>query len=166
MAAPQSETETPSATKVIVDAVIWSKVYRWKHLDKASQNLVDEMSVLIAGDWNVMLGAVRQEVLSGISERATFEAVKQKLSRFPDYLPQSEDYVLAAEFSNTCRTHGVQGSPTDFLICAVAARNSWEIFTEDNDFLSYRRHLPITLYQMTPPIPAAGNNGRNEVASS
>jgi predicted nucleic acid-binding protein len=147
-------TTTRQSTQVIVDSVIWSKAYRWKRLDMASQKIVAELDVLTSEDWGVMLGSVRQEVLSGISEKAIFETVKQKLSRFPDYLPESADYVLAAEFSNACRSHGVQGSPTDFLICAVAARNGWEIFTEDRDFLNYQPYIPVTLHQAatTPPL--------------
>jgi hypothetical protein len=31
---------------VIVDAVIWSKAYRWKYLDTVSQRLVDELNLL------------------------------------------------------------------------------------------------------------------------
>lgn len=37
----------------------------------------------------------------------------------------------AAEFYNHCRNKGVQGSNTDFLICAVAARFKTPIFTTD-----------------------------------
>jgi hypothetical protein len=34
----------------------------------------------------------------------------------------SEDYELAAQFFNQCCGRGVQGSNTDFLICAAAVR--------------------------------------------
>jgi predicted nucleic acid-binding protein len=102
-----------------------------------------------------MLGAVRQEVLSGISDERQFESLSQKLSQIRDYLPQSEDYVLAAKFSNTCRIHGVQGSPTDFLICAVAVRNGWEIFTEDGDFQHYRQYIPIALHEIASSEPSS-----------
>jgi predicted nucleic acid-binding protein len=65
---------------------------------------------------------------------------------FPDYIIQSEDYEQAAEFANICRKKGIQGSHTDFLICSVAVKNNWEIFTEDRDFLNYQEYLPLKLY--------------------
>jgi predicted nucleic acid-binding protein len=141
-----------AATQVIIDAVIWSKSYRRKTLDEKSRNIVDELDRLIAEDRTIMAGAVRQEILSGISDRNTFEALRQKLSRFRDYLAQSEDHILAAEFFNICRIHGIQGSSTDFLICAIAARNDWAIFTEDGDFQRYQRYLPIRLHQIETPL--------------
>ena len=56
------------------------------------------------------------------------------------------DYEKAAEVFNTCRTNGVQGSNTDFLICAVSINHQLPIFSADNDFLSYQKHLPVTLH--------------------
>jgi predicted nuclease of predicted toxin-antitoxin system len=56
------------------------------------------------------------------------------------------DYEEAASFFNHCRAKGIQGSNTDFLICAVAARNDFPIFTKDADFAHFAKVLPITLY--------------------
>nr|AGS54022.1 PilT-like protein [uncultured bacterium contig00204]AGS54417.1 hypothetical protein [uncultured bacterium contig00180] len=53
---------------------------------------------------------------------------------------------MAAEYSNICRKNGIQGSPTDFLLCAIACRYNMEIFTEDKDFLNYKKYLPIKLF--------------------
>jgi len=57
-----------------------------------------------------------------------------------------EDYERAAEFYNTCRKSGIQGSQIDFLICAVAAGREIPIFTTDNDFLLYAKYLSISLH--------------------
>jgi predicted nucleic acid-binding protein len=51
-----------------------------------------------------------------------------------------EDYELAAEFFNICRSKGIQGSNTDFLICAVAHRRSYSILSTDNDFQNFLVH--------------------------
>ncbi len=51
------------------------------------------------------------------------------------------DYELAAEFFNTCRSNGVQGSNTDFLICAAAANRNYSIFTTDKDFENFQAHI-------------------------
>lgn len=58
----------------------------------------------------LMLGAIRQEVLSGIREPQRFEWLRQKLRAFPDFPVSLEDYETAAEFYNSCRAKGVQGS--------------------------------------------------------
>ena len=94
-----------------------------------------------------MLGAIRQEILSGIRERSQFDLLRDKMRSFPDFPLLQEDYETAAAFFNDCRRVGIQGSPTDFLICAVSSRHSLPIFTIDKDFSTYQRHLAITLYQ-------------------
>jgi predicted nucleic acid-binding protein len=93
-----------------------------------------------------MLGAVRQELLSGISDFSVFKNLKAKLRIFEDYIPQTSDYELAAEYFNVCRKNGIQGSATDYLICAIAIKNDWVIFSEDTDFLRYRKYIPIKIH--------------------
>jgi predicted nucleic acid-binding protein len=48
---------------------------------------------------------------------------------------------------NLCRAKGIQGSNTDFLICAVAVRHDFTIFTTDGDFRLFAKCLPIVLYE-------------------
>jgi predicted nuclease of predicted toxin-antitoxin system len=49
--------------------------------------------------------------------------------------------IKAAEFRNLGRGKGVQGSTTDFLICAVAHIEHLLILTTDSDFKNYQKHL-------------------------
>ncbi|PYR75773.1 MAG: hypothetical protein DMF86_14380 [Acidobacteria bacterium] len=56
------------------------------------------------------------------------------------------DFERAAEHFNTCRARGVQGSNTDFLICAVAERRKLPILTNDADFSRVAAILPVTLH--------------------
>ncbi len=70
------------------------------------------------------------------------------LRSFPDLEIVTEDYENATQMSNACRRKGVQGSHTDFLICAVANRYDLAVFTTDGDFEFYKRHIPITLYKL------------------
>jgi predicted nucleic acid-binding protein len=139
----------PEAAFVIVDTTVWSKAYRRKRQAVEDKPLTDAFTRLVSQTRAVMLGAVRQELLSGISKRNVFDDLVRMLDSFPDFVPLTEDYKRAAEFCNICRSHGVQGSPTDFLICAVAYRNTWSIFTEDNDFDHYKKWLPICLYSIS-----------------
>ncbi len=55
---------------------------------------------------------------------------------------------------NLCRSHGINGSHVDMLLCALAHRNGVPIFTTDGDFPDYARHLPIHLHE---PIAEAAN---------
>jgi len=103
------------------------------------------MKELIEADRIGIIGPIRQELLSGILDRAQFLRLKTALSAFEDLSLRTEHFEKAAEFSNHCRKAGVQGSSIDFLLCAVAALEDWTIFTTDRDFIAYRRHLPIRI---------------------
>jgi len=127
--------------KVLVDTSVWSIALCRKEQPEIAQKLSD----LIITSLAVMIGPVRQELLSGISNKDTFFKLKTKLEAFDDFPITTQEYVTAAEFYNTCRKHGIQGSHIDFLVCAVAYNNDLYIFTTDNDFSCYARHLPIRL---------------------
>ena len=58
-----------------------------------------------------------------------------------------EDYVRAAQYHNCCRRRGIQGSHTDFLICACAFRLRAVIYTRDLDFQHYCGVLPVSLHE-------------------
>jgi hypothetical protein len=58
----------------------------------------------------------------------------------------ASDYEEAARATNQCRGSGIAGSPIDLLMCAVALRYGWQIFTTDRDFVQYRTVLNIQLY--------------------
>jgi predicted nucleic acid-binding protein len=136
---------------VLVDTSIWSLALR-KGSPK-NDIVILELSELIKELRVRLIGPVRQELLSGIRSEAQFEKLKSYLSAFTDLRLESDDYEQAAEFFNTCRRNGIQGSNTDFLICSVACRRDLEIFTYDNDFLEFQKHVPIALYsprQLTP----------------
>ena len=129
--------------KIIVDTSIWSLALRRKKRQsvpevKLLESLIDNQKVCI-------IGPIRQEILSGIKDNKQFSQLKDILSAFNDFPIITKDYELAAEYFNICRTKGVQGSNTDFLICAVSYRNRFPIFTTDKDFEKFAKHIPIAL---------------------
>ena len=128
--------------KVLVDTCVWSRVLRHKtHSPELSKKLKD-----IINDGRVaVIGPIRQELLSGIAGVAQFKKIKENFSVFPDIPLETGYFEKAAEFSNTCRHKGIQGSTTDFLICAVAYLNNITIFSVDADFDKYQKYLPIKL---------------------
>lgn len=130
---------------VLVDTCIWSLALRRSSPQDLLQ--IRELKELINEQRVVMLGAIRQEILSGIREQSQFDLLRDKMRSFSDFPLLQEDYETASAFFNDCRRAGIQGSATDFLICAVSARHSLPIFTVDNDFIAYQKHLAISLYQ-------------------
>ncbi len=131
--------------KVIIDTSIWSLALRRKKSQDIS--ILGELESLI-NDFRVQLiGPIRQEVLSGIKSENQFKKLKSYLRSFPDYQIQSDDYELAAQFFNQCRSKGIQGSNTDFLICAIAVNNNCQIYSSDQDFLHFQKIIPIQLYK-------------------
>ena len=138
---------------VLVDTPIWSLALRRRRgeLGPADARLVTEWRDLVRDGRAALLGMVRQEVLSGVTVAQQYERLRVDLREFPDEPIVTDDYEQAAACYNQCRVHGIQGSPVDFLICAVSIRLDVPIFTADADFTAYARHLPITLYEGLRP---------------
>jgi predicted nucleic acid-binding protein len=131
---------------VLVDTSVWSIVLRRPTPDPATYatlyGLVQEKRARV-------IGPIRQELLSGVREASQFERLRDFLRAFPDEQLLTEDHEQAAVYYNTCRSRGVQGSDTDLLICALAHRAGFLIYTFDNDFRRYGAHVPVRLF--TPP---------------
>ena len=133
---------------VLVDTSIWSLAFRRSHASSRSDTkMVEELTDLIQECRALLIGPIRQELLSGISDVRQFNTLRNRLRAFNDLSINELDYERAAEFSNSCRRAGVQGSHIDFLICSVAAGSSAAILSTDKDFIRYAKHLPITLHE-------------------
>ncbi len=130
--------------KVLVDTSVWSEVLRRR--TRTESESTAELTSLVQDGRVAMIGAVRQEILSGIKERPQFERLREHLSAFPDVEITTADYEEAAAFFNRCRAKGIHASNTDFLICAVAVRNEFAIFSTDQDFTKFAKILPIVLH--------------------
>ena len=131
--------------KVLVDTPIWS--YALRAPDEKYRNEIDQLKSLIRDQSALIIGPIRQEILSGYSDLPKFKKLKEKLSFFEDTPILDIDYESAAELSNQCREKGIQGSHIDFLICAVAKRIDVPIFTTDKDFFRYQKAISIKLYK-------------------
>ena len=132
--------------KILVDTSVWSLALR--RGDQTHLECEKELCGLIQDHRVQMIGPIRQEVLSGIRSESQFIDLKKHLDSFPDIPILTEDYVEAAKYFNLCRSKGIQGSNTDFLICSVSVRNELPIYTVDKDFLLYRKHIPIRLHKL------------------
>ena len=137
---------------VLVDTSVWSLALRRRRLTEAPET--SELAELVREGRVSLLGHVRQELLSGITDEKQYTVLRDHLRAFPDVALDPGDYEEAATFFNRCRAHGVQGSNTDFLLCAAAARRQLSILTTDADFLHFAKLLPIRLH--APRAPLAG----------
>ncbi len=136
--------------RVLVDACVWSAVLR--RGSRAPDPVRIEMEQLIADGAVELIGPVRQEVLSGVRTEAQFEMLREALDLFPEIEILNEDYVSAARLYNACRSRGIQGGGTDFLICAVAMREEIPVFTVDGDFALYAEVFPLMLHRVDPRL--------------
>ena len=132
--------------KVIVDTCIWSLALRRGSSSRSP--IVVELENLIKDFKVQMIGPIRQEILSGIRSQSQFKKLKKRLASFQDLPILTKDYEKAAEFCNLCMSKGIQGSNTDFLICAVATRNKFSLYTTDKDFQLFSKHIPIKLHSV------------------
>ena len=131
--------------KVLVDTPIWSYALRGRKNEYQVE--INQLESLIKDQRVLIIGPIRQEILSGYSDLKKFEKLREKLSYFENCLIQDSDYESAAEISNQCRKKGAQGSHIDFLICAVAKRLEVPIFTTDKDFFQYRKIISLKLFE-------------------
>ena len=131
--------------RVLVDTPIWS--YALRTQNNKYQAEINELASLIKDQRALIIGPIRQEILSGYSDLKKFKKLREKLSFFENSPILDSDYELAAELSNKCRKRGLQGSQIDFLICAVAKRLDVPIFTTDKDFSNYKSIVSIKLFK-------------------
>jgi len=133
---------------VLVDTPIWSLALRRKRADVSvgERRLIGALEELIREGRAQMVGAIRQELLSGIREEERFHKLRDHLRAFEEPRVEVRDYEEAARMHNQCRSRGIAGSAIDFLICAVAGRRNWEIFTTDRDFERYAKVVGVKLY--------------------
>lgn len=137
---------------VLVDTCVWSLALRRRQPPAVPAVL--ELEELIREGRAQILGPLRQEILSGIRQPKQFSKLREKLRAFPDLEMESRDFERAAEIFNHCRSLGIQGSNTDFLLCAVAERLAMPILTTDRDFQVFTAHTRISLHSPRP-APAA-----------
>lgn len=130
--------------RVLVDTSVWSLALRRRA--PAANRHVDELRDLVHEGRVAIAGPIRQELLSGVRERPAFDRLRRHLQPFPDLPITTEDYERAAEHFNTCRARGLQGSNTDFLLCALAERHALPILTTDDDFVRFARVLPMAIH--------------------
>ena len=135
--------------KVLVDTSVWSLALRRpgsRGRAGVEPPPVQELRSLIDEGRVAIIGPIRQELLSGVRTSESYARLRDHLRPFGDEPLATDDFERAAEHFNSCRAQGIQGSNTDFLICAVAERRDLPILTSDDDFVRFADILPISLH--------------------
>ena len=138
---------------VLVDTSVLSLAFRRSRpelLAAADRTVVDRLRRLSEDDMVVLIGAIRQEALSGLKAAGQFDRIRSVLDGFRCLSTEVADYDAAADAFNRCRSRGIAGGPIDMLICATATRHRLPVFTVDPDFGRYATVLPVRLYDPTP----------------
>ena len=130
---------------VLVDSCVWSLALR---RNTPNEIIGNEIKSLIKDSRVKIIGPIRQEVLSGISNHDHYVHLRAVLSSFPDIGLTTQNFEYAAELANQCRVKGIQGSHTDFLMCAVAKTHKLAIFSTDKDFEGYSKIIRLSLFQI------------------
>jgi predicted nucleic acid-binding protein len=133
---------------VLVDTPVWSLSLRRRLIDlsPSERRITQSLHDLVRQRQVRLLGSTRQEVLSGIRDEGQFLRIRDRLRGFTNVELDAIDYEEAARASNQCRRRGISGSPVDLLMCAVALRHGWQVFTTDHDFSRYAAVLPLRLF--------------------
>ncbi len=137
---------------VLVDTSVLSLAFRRSRpelLAAADRAVVDRLRRLSTDDDVALIGAIRQEALSGLKTPAQFDRIRSVLDGFRCLPTDVADHDVAAEAFNRCRSRGIAGGPIDMLICASATRHGLPVFTVDPDFGRYATVLPVRLYDPT-----------------
>jgi predicted nucleic acid-binding protein len=133
---------------VLVDTSVWSLALRRRaeSLNVTEKSIVAELSELVREGRARLIGLVRQELLSGIKTTEQYEKLRLHLRSFPDEPIDTSCHEEAAKAGNRCRGKGIVVSIVDILLCAVAIKREWAIFTIDPDFTNYVKVLPISIH--------------------
>jgi predicted nucleic acid-binding protein len=130
---------------VLVDTSVWSLALRRRAASASAETT--ELIELVREGRVVIIGPIRQEILSGIRIAEQYKKLRDRLRAFSDIPLDALDYEEAATCFNRCRAKGLQGSNTDFLMCAVSLRRDLAILTADNDFVGFSRVLDFDLHE-------------------
>lgn len=133
---------------ILVDTPIWSLALRRRarDLNPSERRHVEEWERLVRDGLVVIVGPVRQELLSGVREESAWERLRAALRAFPDLPITTEDFERAAQLYNRCQSKGVAASAIDLVICSVASGFDLPIYTTDRDFERYAEVLGVRLH--------------------
>lgn len=124
--------------KLLADSCVWSLMLRRRKpgaLNSEERSIHEQLIEALQDGRVVMIGPIRQEILSGIKHELQFQKLRAALGAFPDVELKTSHYEEAARLFNFCRSRGIEFGAIDILICAVAIERQWSILTSDQGLM-------------------------------
>lgn len=118
---------------ILVDTSVWSLAMR-----RDEQPNSPELKILIraldSGEEIYCTGIILQELLQGFAGAKAVDAIVERFAAIPMLVPETADYIQAAEIRNKSRRKGVQIGTIDALIAQLSLRYKLSLLTSDKDF--------------------------------
>jgi predicted nucleic acid-binding protein len=131
----------------VIDTSVWSRALRRRRRSDSESTEAALIRRLVHEDEPIGLpGIVLQELLSGVRTKKEFERLRKVLDPFAVLLATEEHHLLAASLFNTCKSKGLNVSPTDVLIAATSIHCGGTLITADNDFVRMAEHIDLTIH--------------------
>ena len=119
--------------RLLVDTSVWSLAMR-----RDAPTAGPEVEVLIdainGGMELYSTGIILQELLQGFSKPKAHDLIIERFASIPMLVPETSDYIKAAELRNRCRQKGIQAGTIDSLIAQLSVRFDLSLLTTDKDF--------------------------------
>ena len=130
---------------LFVDTSVWSLALR---RDQPARGA--EVGMLVraieSGETLLTTGLVLQELLQGFAGPKSRDQLIERFSALPLIVPDRDDHIRAAEFSNHCRRKGVQIGTIDALLAQLCLSHDLTMLSADEDFRRVAEHSRLKVW--------------------
>ena len=131
----------------VIDTSVWSRALRRRKRSEDETPSAALIRTLVLDNEPIGVpGIVLQELLSGVRTKKEFERLRKVLDPFPLLLAREEHHLLAATLYNTCKSKGLNVSPTDVLIASTAMHCRGKLITADSDFRRMSEQIDLVVH--------------------
>jgi predicted nucleic acid-binding protein len=117
------------ANLTMIDSSCWIKFFR-----NSDKDIADKVQLLIENDSACICGIIELEILQGIKSAKQRSQVEESFYYIKYFDFQRRDFINAGNRIRNLRKDGITIAPSDVLIAEICIRNSFNLFTLDNDF--------------------------------
>ena len=128
---------------LLVDTSVWSLAFR-RDVPTSSPEVKLLVKAIDSADEIYSTGIILQELLQGFTGPNAHKALVERFASIPMLVPETSDYIEAAELRNKCRRKGVQAGTIDALIAQLSLRYKLALLTTDKDFRYMSKAVKLT----------------------
>lgn len=129
---------------LLVDTSVWSLAMRRDApVSCAEVDLL--VSAIDSGEEIYSTGIILQELLQGFRKPKAFGLIIDRFESIPMLVPDTSDYIDAADIRNRCRAKGVQIGTVDCLIAQLSLKFDLSLLTTDKDFRHMSKIIKLRL---------------------